>query len=106
MLKSTALKEYKKKIKQYKKYSKKYFEDSAPIVSDHDFDSLKEECIGELFKKSNETKNIIVNYKLFLKYFNSTTTIEIPFDKLDIVKKNLIEIINLDMAFYLIHLKS
>ena len=40
MLKSSALKEYKKKIKQYKKYSKKYFEDSAPIVSDHDFDSL------------------------------------------------------------------
>ena len=32
MLKSTALKEYKKKIKQYKKYSKKYFEDSANSI--------------------------------------------------------------------------
>ena len=52
MLKSSALKEYKKKIKQYKKYSKKYFEDSAPIVSDHDFDSLKEEILY-LEKKFN-----------------------------------------------------
>ena len=52
------------------------------------FDTLKQECFDELFKKSNEPKKVIVNYKLFLKYFNSTTTIEIPFNKLDIVKKN------------------
>ena len=45
MLKSLAKREYKEKIKQYKKYSKKYFEDSAPIVSDHNFDLLKKEIL-------------------------------------------------------------
>ena len=40
MLKNSANKEYKKKIKQYKKYSKKYFEESAPLISDQDFDLL------------------------------------------------------------------
>ena len=45
MLKSSAKKEYKKKIKQYKEYSKKYFEDNAPIISDHDFDLLKKEIL-------------------------------------------------------------
>ena len=50
MLKSSAKKEYKEKIKQFKKYSKKYFEDSAPIVSDYDFDLLKKE-IFDLEKK-------------------------------------------------------
>ena len=52
MLKSLAKKEYKEKIKQYKKYSKKYFEDSAPIVSDRDFDLLKKEIL-DLEKKFN-----------------------------------------------------
>ena len=46
MLKSSAKKEYEKKIKQYKKYSKKYFEDSSPIVSDRDFDLLKKEILN------------------------------------------------------------
>ena len=41
MLKSSAKKDYQEKIKKYKKYSKKYFEDSAPIVSDKDFDLFK-----------------------------------------------------------------
>ena len=51
MLKSSkAKKEYKEKIKQYKRYSKKYFEDSAPIISDQDFDLLKKEIL-ELEKK-------------------------------------------------------
>ena len=46
MLKSSkAKKEYKEKIKQYKRYSKKYFEDSAPIISDQDFDLLKKEIL-------------------------------------------------------------
>ena len=45
MLKNSAKKKYKEKIKQYKKYSKKYFEDSSPIVSDYDFDSLKKEIL-------------------------------------------------------------
>tara|TARA_A100001011_G_scaffold68144_1_gene69421 strand:- start:854 stop:1159 length:306 start_codon:yes stop_codon:yes gene_type:complete len=43
-------KEYKKKIRQFKEYSKKYFEDSAPIISDQDFDLLKKEIL-ELEKK-------------------------------------------------------
>ncbi len=51
MLKSSkAKKEYKEKIKQYKRYSKKYFEDSAPIISDQDFDLLKKEIL-DLEKK-------------------------------------------------------
>ena len=50
MLKSSAKKEYQEKIKQYKKYSKKYFEESAPIVSDQDFDLLKREIL-DLEKK-------------------------------------------------------
>ncbi len=50
MLKSSAKKEYREKIKQYKKYNKKYFEDSAPIVSDQDFDLLKREIL-DLEKK-------------------------------------------------------
>ena len=50
MLKSSAKKDYQEKIKKYKKYSKKYFEDSAPIVSDKDFDLLKKEIL-ELEKK-------------------------------------------------------
>ena len=45
MLKNSAKKEYKEKIKQYKKYSKKYFEDSAPIVSDRHFDLLKKDSL-------------------------------------------------------------
>ena len=52
MLRSSAKKEYKEKIKQYKKYSKKYFEDSSPLVSDHDFDLLKKEIL-DLEKKYN-----------------------------------------------------
>ncbi len=50
MLKSSAKKEYKEKIKQFKKYSKKYFEDNAPIISDRDFDLLKKEIL-DLEKK-------------------------------------------------------
>ena len=45
MLKNSAKKKYKEKIKQYQKYSKKYFEDSSPIVSDRDFDLLKKEIL-------------------------------------------------------------
>ena len=52
MLKSSAKREYKEKIKQYKKYSKKYFEDNSPIVSDQDFDLLKKEIL-DLEKKFN-----------------------------------------------------
>ena len=50
MVKSSAKKEYQKKIKQYKKYSKKYFEDSQPLVSDQNFDLLKQEIL-DLEKK-------------------------------------------------------
>ena len=50
MLKESAKKEYKEKIKQYKKHCKKYFEDSSPVISDHDFDLLKKEIL-DLEKK-------------------------------------------------------
>ena len=52
MLKSSAKKEYKEKIKKYKKYSKKYFEDNTSIVTDQDFDLLKKEIL-EIEKKFN-----------------------------------------------------
>ena len=51
MLKSSAKKEYQEKIKQYKKYNKKYFEDSAPIVSDQDFDIFKRETTDKWMKQ-------------------------------------------------------
>ncbi len=52
MLKNSAKKRYKEKIKQYKEHNKKYFEESSPIVSDYDFDLLKKEIL-ELEKKFN-----------------------------------------------------
>ncbi len=52
MLKSSAKKEYKEKIKRYKKYSKKYFEDNSPIVTDQDFDLLRKEIL-DIEKKFN-----------------------------------------------------
>ncbi len=52
------------------------------------FKELKKECIDELFKNLNEPKDVIVYYKLFLKYFNSTTTIEIPYEDIKTVTKN------------------
>ena len=54
MLKSSAIKEYKEKIKQYKKYSKKYFEDSAPIVADHHFDLLNSSNYCEEIEMINQ----------------------------------------------------
>jgi len=57
MLKSSAKKEYKEKIKKYKKYSKKYFEDSAPIISDQDFDLLKKEILDLERKFQFDDKN-------------------------------------------------
>ena len=58
MLKSLAKKEYKEKIKKYKKYNKKYFEESAPIVSDRDFDLLKKEIL-DLEKNLISTTKIL-----------------------------------------------
>ena len=52
MLKSSAKKEYKEKIKKYKKYSEKYFEENSPIVTDQDFDLLKKEIL-DIEKKFN-----------------------------------------------------
>ncbi len=52
MLKSSAKKEYKRKIKEYKKHSKNYFQDSSPTISDYDFDSLKKEIL-DFEKKFN-----------------------------------------------------
>ena len=51
MLKSSAKKEYKEKIKKYKKYSKKYFEDNTNLT-DQDFDLLKKEIL-EIEKNLN-----------------------------------------------------
>ena len=56
MNKNLIKKEYLKKIKQYEKYNKKYFDENQPIISDSDYDNLKNEII-ELEKKYQYLKN-------------------------------------------------
>ena len=56
MNKNLIKKEYLKKIKQYENYNKKYFDENQPIISDSDYDNLKNEII-ELEKKYQYLKN-------------------------------------------------
>ena len=49
-------KQYLKKINNLKKYNKAYFEDDNPIVSDKDYDDIKEEIL-KLEKKYQYLKN-------------------------------------------------
>ena len=109
MLKSSAIKEYKEKIKQYKKYSKKYFEDSAPIVADHHFDLLKKEIL-ELEKKfgfkdkdSPSKKLGFAPSKNFEKYPHRVKMLSLAnaFDKEDLInfEKKIINFLNLNKNF-------
>ena len=48
---------YKKKIKEFKKHNKFYYDKSEPIISDTEYDKLKNEIIL-LEKKNNFLKDI------------------------------------------------
>ncbi len=109
MLKDSAKKEYKEKIKQYKKFSKKYFEDSAPIVSDHHFDLLKKEIL-ELEKKfdfrdkdSPSKKLGFTPSKNFEKYPHRVKMLSLAnaFDEEDLInfEKKIINFLNLPKNF-------
>ena len=109
MLKSLAKREYKEKIKQYKKYSKKYFEDSAPIVSDHNFDLLKKEIL-DLEKKfdfkdvnSPSTTLGFTPSKNFEKYPHRVKMLSLSnaFDEKDLIsfEKKIINFLNLEKNY-------
>ena len=109
MLKSSAKKEYKEKIKQYKKYSKKYFEDSAPIVSDRDFDLLKKEIL-DLEKKFNfndkDSPSKVLGFtpsKNFEKFSHRVRMLSLSnaFDEKDLInfEKKIINFLNLNKNF-------
>ena len=106
MLKSSAKKEYKKKIKQYKKYSKKYFEDSSPIVSDRDFDLLKKEILNlekkfDFKDKDSPSKTLgFTPSKNFEKYPHRVKMLSLAnaFDEEDLInfEKKIINFLNLN----------
>ena len=109
MLKSSVKKEYKEKIKQYKKYSKKYFEDSAPIVSDRDFDLLKKEIL-DLEKKFNfndkDSPSKVLGFtpsKNFEKFPHRVRMLSLSnaFDEKDLInfEKKIINFLNLPKNF-------
>ena len=52
MNKKNILKEYKKKINEYKKFNEAYYDKNNPIISDSEFDKIKQNLI-ELEKKYN-----------------------------------------------------
>ena len=110
MLKSSkAKKEYKEKIKQYKKYSKKYFEDSAPIIPDKDFDLLKKEILD--FEKKfgfedNESPSKVLGFtpsKNFEKFPHRVKMLSLAnaFDEEDLInfEKKIVNFLNLNKSF-------
>ena len=109
MLKSLAKKEYKKKIKQLKEYSKKYFEDSAPIVSDYDFDLLKKEILDLEkkfdFKDKNSPSNTLgfTPSKNFQKYPHRVKMLSLAnaFNEEDLInfEKKIINFLNLNKNY-------
>ena len=45
MIKSDIIKKYKTKIKDFNKHSKLYYDKSNPVISDAEFDKLKQEIL-------------------------------------------------------------
>ena len=75
MIKSDIIKKYKTKIKDFNKHSKLYYDKSNPVISDSEFDKLKQEILDleKNFPYSISKKSIssIVGYKpskVFEKY--------------------------------------
>ena len=67
MNKQEIQKEYNKKIKLFNKYNKYYYDNSSPIVSDREFDALKQNILllekKYKFINSKKSPNEIVGYK-------------------------------------------
>ena len=67
MNKQEIQKEYNKKIKLFNKYNKYYYDNSSPIVSDKEFDELKQNILllerKYKFINSKKSPNEIVGYK-------------------------------------------
>ena len=110
MLKSSkAKKEYKEKIKQYKRYSKKYFEDSAPIISDQDFDLLKKEILDlekrfDFKDKDSPSKTLgFAPSKNFEKYPHRVKMLSLAnaFNEEDLInfEKKILNFLNLNRSF-------
>ena len=109
MLKSSAKKEYKKKIKEYKKHSKNYFQDSSPTISDHDFDLLKKEIIDiekkyNFSDKDSPSKTLgFTPSKNFEKFPHRVKMLSLAnaFDEEDLVnfEKKIINFLNLNKNF-------
>ena len=110
MLKSSkAKKEYKEKIKQYKRYSKKYFEDSAPIISDQDFDLLKKEILDlekrfDFKDKDSPSKTLgFTPSKNFEKYPHRVKMLSLAnaFNEEDLInfEKKILNFLNLNRSF-------
>ena len=109
MLKSSAKKEYKKKINEYKKHSKNYFQDSSPTISDHDFDLLKKEIIDiekkyNFSDKDSPSKTLgFTPSKNFEKFPHRVKMLSLAnaFDEEDLVnfEKKIINFLNLNKNF-------
>ena len=109
MLKESAKKEYKEKIKQYKKHCKKYFEDSSPVISDHDFDLLKKEILDlekkfDLKDKDSPSKKLgFTPSKNFEKYPHRVKMLSLAnaFNEEDLInfEKKIINFLNLTENF-------
>ena len=106
---SKAKKTYQEKIKQYKRYSKKYFEDSAPIVSDQDFDLLKREILDLEKKfdfKDKDSPSSTLGFtpsKNFEKYPHRVKMLSLAnaFDEEDLInfEKKIVNFLNLKKKF-------
>ncbi len=104
-----AKKEYKKKIILYKKYSRKYFENSAPIVSDYDFDLLKKEILDlekkfDFKDKDSPSKTLgFTPSKNFKKYPHRVKMLSLAnaFNEEDLInfEKKIINFLNLKKNF-------
>ena len=109
MLKGTAKKEYKEKIKQYKRYSKKFFEDNSPVVSDQDFDLLKKEILDlekkfDFNDKDSPSKTLGFSpSKNFEKYPHRVKMLSLAnaFDEEDLInfEKKIINFLNFNKNF-------
>ena len=76
MDKKKIIKEYKEKINLLKKYNKFYYEKSKPIVSDKDYDDLKQNILqiekntNLLIQKIHHLQKLDINHQKILKRYH------------------------------------
>ena len=67
MEKAKIIKDYEKKIRLFDKYNKYYYEKSSPLITDHKFDSLKQQILllekKYPYLKSEKSPSITVGFK-------------------------------------------